>query len=293
MIQSVIKFSEDIWLACHLGGELSEYGSYPSSSWEMDVMDAAYMGWFPDREKSIDAHLRVTEDEDQTIITKRPSIEFTTIPAEKESTFRSSTVDHHASYVPILEYSRSILDSAWLALTSRSPNPDHKANFEKFLYEMKSRWSKQLLHTLALLTAMVNCQIGLSAARWVRKYFVPAVIQYDEDNKVIGLLAKHTCSPEKFEAKQMMSVGRHLQRPSQGKDLVLVDLAVPSAPVGIIPDFCYRYHTDEDFEKRMQVLYRGLGRIIATGKVEFVYMTPETYAATMQKRMQEGTTNEK
>ena len=297
MIVSAMGFSENILRECHVGGELSEYGSYPSSSWEMDVTDAAYMGWLPDLEKSIDSHLRVREDEDQTIITEGPSIKFTTIPAEEENTFRSSTVDHHVRYVPILEYSRSILDSAWRALDPTSPNLDHKAAFRKFLHEMKARWSKPLLHTLTLLTAMVNCQIGLSAARWVRKYFVPALIQYDDDDdnkKVLGLLAKHSFPSEKFEVKQMMSVGRHLQSPSLGKDLVLVDLDVPSAPLGIIPDFNYGEDEDEGFESRMQVLYRGLWRVNPPPEeLEFVYMSPETYAATMRKRMQEPAGNEK
>ena len=287
MIQSAIKFSESIWRECHVGGELSEYGSYVSSSWEMDVTDAAYMGWLPHREKPIDSHLRAIEDEDQTIITEGPSVEFTTIPAEQESSFRSSTVDHHVYHAPILEYSRSILDSAWHALDPTSPDPNHKAVFERYLHEMRSRWSKQLLHTLTLLTAMVNCQIGLSAARWVRKYFVPALIQYDDNNKVLGLLAKHTFPSEKFEVKQMMSVGRHLQGPSLGKDLVLVDPAVPSAPVGIILDFNYGDHEEEDFEGRMQVLYRGLWRFGPPEELDFVYVSPETYAATMQERMQE------
>ena len=293
MIQSAIRFSENIWRECHVGGELSEYGSYPSSSWELDITDTAYKGWLPDRRKSTYPHVRVIEDEDQRILTEGPSIEITIFPAEQESTLRSSTVDHNVYDVPTLEYSRSILDSAWRALDPVSPSPDHKANFETFLHEMKLRWSKRLLHTLTLLTAMVNCQIGLSAAQWVREYFLPALIQYDDNNKVLGLLAKHTFPSEKSEVKQMMSVGRHPQGLSLGKDLVLVDPAVPCAPVGIIPDFSYGDHDEEDFESRMQVLYGDLAKIVAPGKVEVVSMSPENYAATMRKRMQEGAGNEK
>ncbi len=223
MIQSAMRFSETIWRECHIGGELSKYGSFPNSSWEMDVTDAASMGWWPDPEKSTGPHLRVIEGGDRPVITEGPSIEFTTLsaePPESESTFRSIILDHHVNPVPILEYSRSILDYAWCALGRRSPNRNRKADFEKFLHEMKWRWSKQLLDTVTLLTAMVNCQIGLSAARWVRKYFVPALIQYDDDNKV-------------------------------------------------------------------------LGKLVAPGEIEFVYMSPEDYAATMQKSMQEGSGNEK
>ena len=286
MVQSAMRFSENIWRECHVGGELSKYGSFPNSSWEMDVTDAASMGWWPDPEKSLGPHLHVIGGDDQTILTEGPSIESTTLsaePPELESISLSSIVEHRNDYVPILEYSRSILDHAWRASDRVHRNRDQKADFRTFLHEMKGRWSKQLLDTLALLTAMVNCQIGLSAARWVRKYFVPALIQYDKDNKVLGLLAKHTCSSEKSEVKPMMSVGRHLQGPSLGKDLVLVDCDRPSAPVGIIPDFCYRDQTDEEFEKRTQVLYSGLGKLVAPGKMEFVYMSPESYSAAMRE----------
>ena len=287
MIQSAVKFFENIWRECHVGGELSEYGSYVTSSWEKDLTDVTYMDWLPDGEKPIASHLRAIQDEDQTIITEEPSVELKKIPAEQESSFRSSTGDHHVYHVPILEYLRSILDGSWQALDSASSDPYRKTVFERHLREMRSRWSKQLLHTLALLTAMVNCQIGLSAARWVRKYFVPALIEYDDNNKVLGLLAKHTFLSEKFKVKQMMSVGRHRPGPSLGKDLVLVDPAVPSAPVGIIPDFNYGDHEEKDFGGRMRVLYRGLWRVGPPEELEFVHMSPETYAATMQERMQE------
>ena len=296
MIQSAMKFCENVWQNCHMGGELSKYGCYPESSWKMNITDAASMGWWPDVEKSKDPHLCLIEDGDQTVLTEGPSIEFKTLPDEipgLESIFLSSIRDHDVDYVPILEYSRSILDSAWCASDRGRGNSDIEYDFKTFLHEMKWRWSRPLLHTLALLTAMVNCRIGLSTARWVRKHFVPALIQYDKDNKVLGLLAKHTCSSETFEVKQMMSVGRHLRGPSLGKDLVLVDLALPSAPVGIIPDFCYTKQSSKEFEERMRVLYDGLGEIVAPGKVRFVSMSPEYYAATMQRRMQEGTVNHK
>ena len=244
------------------------------------------MGWLPDPEESIGPLRCVIEDEDQTTIIERPSEEFTTIPAELESTFRSKTIGHNVDYVPILEYSRSILDAAWWAWNSNE-NAHIENFFEKFLHEMESRRSKPLLHTTKLLVAMVNCQIGLSAARWVHKYFVPALIHYNDDNKVLGLLAKHSCPSGNIAPKQMMSVGRHLQGLSIGKDLVLVDPAVPSAPVGIIPDFNDGDHEEQDFEGRMQVLYRGLWRGGSPEEPDFVYMSPETYAATMQERIQE------
>ena len=126
-------------------------------------------------------------------------------------------------------------------------DPNQKNNYEEVLDEMKWKCSKPLLQTLVLLVAMVNCRIGLSAARWVRKYFVPAVIQYDENNQFIGLLAKNSCPSENFIAKEMMSVGRHMEGPSVGKDVVLVDFAMPSAPVGLIPDFVYGEYEEENF----------------------------------------------
>lgn len=293
MIQSAIKFSKDIWRDCFIGGELSKYGSYLDSDWETDIPNATHEGCSPNPEKSIDPSLRAIEDDDPKITLEGSSIGLATIPARLGSISRLSTADHHIDYVPILEHSRGMLAAAYYVWISTYPRPDHKTRFEKFQHEMKSRWSKQLLHTLTLLTAMVNCQIGLSAAEWVRRYFVPVLIQYDKDNVVLGLLAKHARPSKKQRSKLMLSVGRHVQRKSLGKDLVLFDLAAPSAPVGIIPDFRYGDETEEEVEKRMRVLYRGLGGFDDSGTFKLAYTSPESYAATMRKRMQEGTVNDK
>ena len=293
MIRSSIESFTGIWQSCRAGGELCKYGSYPDSVWKMDVTDATYMGCSPNPEKSMDPCSRAMEDEDPTTIVKRPSIEFTTIPAEIESTSQAGTVNRHVDYLPILEHSRSILGAAWNAWYSTSSDLHNETDFGEFQRAMEPKCSKQLSHTLILLTAMVNCQIGLSAARWVRKYFVPALIQYDKNNIVLGLLAKHTCSSGKFEVKQMMSVGRHLPGPSVGKDLVLVDLAAPSAPVGIIPDFCHGDARNEEFRERLRVLYNGVGKIVAPGRFNIGHMSPENYAAAIRKRMQENLVSEK
>ena len=290
MIQSAIRFFHQIWLRCHIEGELSKFGGYPDSNWEMDFTDATYLACSPNPGKPIDPCSRAIEDGDPTIITKGPSIEYATSSAELESTSRPSTVNHHVDYVPILEHSRSILNAAWDAWHLVS---QEATLFEEFQHAMKSKWTKQLLQTLTLLTAMVNCQIGLSAARWVRKYFVPALIQYDKNNIVLGLLAKHTCSSGEFEVKQMMSVGRHLQGPSFGKDLVLVDLAAPSAPVGIIPDFCYESDTNEEIRERMRVLYRDLRECDDVGTFKLAYVSPESYAAELRACPQEDAANKK
>ena len=282
MIWSAIKFSKKMWQACHIGGELSKYGTCPKSSWELDVTDAASMGWWRDPEKSKGPHIRVMMDRENSILTKGPSIELKTLPAEPPgpgSILLSSVFDHNVDYVPILEHSRSILDIAFCA-SDNVRDPKDETYFKTFLDEMEWRWSKPLLQTLTLLIAMVNCEIGLSAARWVRKYFAPAVIQYDKDTEVIGLLARHSCPLRDVTSKQMMSVSRHVHGPSVGKDLILVDFAVPSAPVGLIPDFFH--DAEENFDSRMQLLYRGLGEIVAPGKLE----SPETYAAIVQKRIQ-------
>ena len=282
MIQSAVRFSNDIWRDCHAGGELSKYGSYLGRAWEMDITNASYVGCSPNPEESIAPCPRAMGDDDPTIITEGPSKEFATTPAELENTFGPSPVNHHVDHVPNFEYSRRVLDAVWYALDNKYPS------FEEIQHEMKSRWPKELLHTLTLLTAMVNCQIGLSAARWVRKYFVPALIHYDEDNIVLGLLARHA-RPAEDEFKLMMSVGRHLQGPSLGKDLVLVDLAAPSAPVGIIPDFCYRNEWEEELIRRMMVLYRGLGDFDEPGSFKLAPLSPESCAASIRKAMQEGT----
>ena len=278
------------WQECHRGGELSKFGSCPKSSWELDVTDAAAMGWWRHPEMIKGPHFRVIRGGQETLLTEGPSIESKTLSAEPpglESISLSSVVDHNVEYVPLLEYSRSILDSAFCAAYNVRLDSNQKHNFEEVLDEMKWKCSKPLLQTLVLLVAMVNCRIGLSAARWVRKYFVPAVIQYDENSQFIGLLAKHSCPSENFIAKEMMSVGRHMEGPSAGKDMVLVDFAMPSAPVGLIPDFVYGEYEEENFNSWMQMLYRSVGKVVAPRKLEYRFISPEYYAAIVKKRMQE------
>ena len=278
MIQSAIRFSREIWRDSHVGGELSKHGSYLNSTWDIDIPNATY-----NPENQTDPCPSAMDDDGPTVLTEEPIIEFATTPAELQNTIGSSTANHHVDYVSNFEHSQRILGAVRCALESKSPS------FERFQHEMKSKWSKQVLYTLALFTAVVNCQIGLSAAEWVGKHFVPVTINYDKDNVVLGLLAKHACPSQAHESKLMMSVGCHVRSGALGKDLVLFDLATPSAPVGIIPDFCYRFSKDkEDYEERMRVLYNGLGKVVAPGEFAIDHVSPEDYAAKLLMRMQEN-----
>ena len=270
MIQSAVRFSKAVWRGRLLGGELLGYGK---------VTDAAPVGSWPDPENSMNLLFRGMNNEDQAIITEEPTIEVATPRVALEDMFGSSTADYHAEYGTSLEYSRKVLSLALRASGVISPDPYSKAVYEQFQEYMESRWSKQLLRTLTLLTAMVNCRIGLSAAEWVRRHFVPVRIKYEKDYVVLGLLAKHALPSRKHESKQMMSVGRHLQATSFGSDLVLVDLAAPSAPVGIIPNFDRAHKSEEEFSRGMLVLYRGLGKYDDSGSFEFARISPESYAA--------------
>ena len=144
MVGWAIRFCGKIWKECHIGGELSKYGSYPESSSEIDLTDAASMGWWPDVAKSKNPHLRFIEDGHQTIITEGPSIEHKRLPDEPpglENIFLSSLCDHDVDYVPILEYSRSILDIASCASDRARGGSGVEDDFKLFQHEMKWRWS--------------------------------------------------------------------------------------------------------------------------------------------------------
>lgn len=62
----------------------------------------------------------------------------------------------------------------------------------------------------------------------------------------------------------MFCGGRHVSRASRGKDLALVDPAT-KMPVGLLPDFADNLQTEEEFVKRMSVLYNGLVTKVGSG----------------------------
>jgi hypothetical protein len=55
----------------------------------------------------------------------------------------------------------------------------------------------------------------------------------------------------------MVSVGRHLDRESMGKDLAIVD-PVTKVPVGLLPDFLYYDRTGEEYQEIVMALYNRL-----------------------------------
>ena len=122
---------------------------------------------------------------------------------------------------------------------------------------MQHRWPAPLLQMMLLLTAMLGCKLGLSAAPWVQQYFVPVRVQYGR-HSILGLLSKHARDSDQTSFQHMFSAGRHpLGGPYSGMDLVLVDPA-KRTPVGLLPDFYDDDMTLDQFTERRGILYDWL-----------------------------------
>ncbi|KAG8529088.1 uncharacterized protein KY384_005723 [Bacidia gigantensis] len=282
IIRSSMEYSEDLWRFSHRGGELSTFGNFPQISWELDVMDAATLGWVPDAGSSFGDALLMTEEKSQTTIMTGPRLIFREGPIGEDHDLTRIEEDRSMEHVTILQQSRKILDHMWCASDRMTKDPAQESDFKIFVSTPRFKWPKPLLQTMLLLAAMVNCQIGLSAARWVHKRFVPVLIAYGKDTKVLGLLARHARPSKLGEIKEMYSAGHHPQGKSIGKDLVLIDPVVSAGPLGIVPDFLYVDQTSRQFETRMKTLYGGLIKIIGPGKVAIPYISPEVLTSQRQ-----------
>ena len=135
----------------------------------------------------------------------------------------------------VVSASNEDLGYFWCAVDNNRDDSAICADWGYFKTAMSGKWTNKLLQTLLLMTAMVNCQVPLSAITWARDRFVPVSVQFSTIT-VIGLLAKHACRPDLVTGQPMLSVGRHPRGPSIGKDLVLADPRM-KVPVGLIPDF--------------------------------------------------------
>ena len=133
-----------------------------------------------------------------------------------------------------------MLEQACMILTSMPLADDGsdtpRESWKAFRLSVKGEWPEVLLHTMILLSAMIGCEIGMSAVAWVQERFVPVLIAYRK-LKVLGLLAKHAIPSSK--RNYLLSVSRHHSNDLselQMRDLVLVDPETKAA-VGIISHF--------------------------------------------------------
>jgi hypothetical protein len=268
LVESAMHFSERKWQESHKGGELSKFGSFPKTEWELNGIDAMRSGWIPKDGQWAQENFRVIEDGDETIMMFGRFQEYEEDPLEElmMGIFGDNDNDEPHEYVTLYEQSRMILDHMWCGL-DRSLNPAQASDWRSFRRDMRGAWCKPLLQMILLQAALVSCGIGLSATTWMRRRFVPVCVKYSNVN-LLGLLAKHARSEE---PRGMYSVGRHLDRTSFGKDLVLVDPTTKLA-VGLLPDFLPLIRTDEQYIERLRILYNGLMEPIGPGRAAFAAM---------------------
>ena len=98
---------------------------------------------------------------------------------------------------------------------------------------------------------------------------------------LLGLLAKHARSEEPHG---MYSVGRHLDRTSFGKDLVLVDPTTKLA-AGLLPDFLPLVRTDEQYIERSRIFYNGMLTSVEPRETAFALMPLDKLLEVKEKKL--------
>ena len=259
IIETAMQFSQRTWTESHVCGELSKYGNFPSSGWAISLHEAINLHWIPNPAETLREPFVQIEDEDHAFLDHGPIIQF----KEDDNPLLGASADKREEMAAedersVFVQARRILDHMCCGTDPTMPNRAQESDWRIFKDQMRPRWSRPLLHTMALLAAMISCHICLSAAVWVNEYFVPVAINYDRNTTVLGLLARHARLSERCKARKMLSIGRHPNGKALGMDLVLVDHAISRAPVGIIPNFLQVIRSDDEFVERMKVLYAGL-----------------------------------
>ncbi|VUC28929.1 unnamed protein product [Clonostachys rosea] len=185
VIETAMKFSENIWRESHVGGELSAYGNFPENDWEISFQDAWRSGWTYDAERTKGPHLIVTEEGDRITVAEGPTVAYKEqrdITGKFPGCLDDDECDEGDDDA-VLKQARMILDHMWCAHDPKVKNLAQKHDWEEYCDSMRTLWQEPLLQTMALLAAMIGCQIGLSAAPFVRKHFIPAVVRYPEEKK--------------------------------------------------------------------------------------------------------------
>lgn len=164
---------------------------------------------------------------------------------------------------------RAILNLMWGATDTRNQNLAMQDDWRFSLTVLSKCWSAPLRSLMLLMTAMVSCQIPLSAAVWAREHFVPVLVQFGS-LELLGLLAKHAVRDD-LVIQPMLSAGRHPPgSQSQGTDIVLAD-PFTKAPVGLVPDFLYHQRTDEEYVVRIKALYGDFAYNVPPNGVGIVF----------------------
>jgi hypothetical protein len=172
LLDSAMRFSSRKWHQCHKGGELANYGSWPE-------VESSRLGMAR-------VHLEMCEEE-------APSLE-----REAEmSRLRAEIAEEEARepHYDLLEEARKTLDIIWATIDPYIQDAGMQSDGYYIKQKLKRYYHPKLMEFLVLLTAMVSCQVPLSAAIWARKYFIPVRVDYKKFH-VIGLLAKHAIASD-------------------------------------------------------------------------------------------------
>lgn len=266
----------------HRAGELSKYGNYPSLEWDLDDAEAMRFGWM--RMGNRNAVRLVSEGEDTHLVYgggwdyhEQPDAIFQALheTSEDESPWPGHTHSPPApeQSEPLLQHARKVLDHMWSG--HGDANMAQKSDWRIYKQEMYPQWPEPLIRALMLLTGLMGCGLGLSAAAWANRYFVPVYVHF-HSKTLIGLMARHTRSSpsDRGEIRQFWSVGRH--HPStpgtKGKDILLVDPETKLA-VGLLPDFLPNMPvTDEVYAERMANLYHGFSKVFPNNSVGILHL---------------------
>ena len=271
-LESSMRLFQERWTESHIGGELSKFGNYPSTSQTLEYSEALRYGW-----RNLDPRttFHVRENANFTSLRYGPRLEFVeydcvqNIYSLDELDTEEKNID--ADHVSLLEQTHRILDHMWCAENPMTIDEQQRLEWRGFRRDMRACWSAPLLRTMLLLAAMITCRIPLSAAEWVNRLFVPIYAQYGHAQyggtfTTLGLLAKHARQQEtkRDVRKRMYSVGQHLpeettptRRRRYGRDLFLVDPNT-KVPVGLLPHFLSASCSDEHYVKMMNLKYADL-----------------------------------
>jgi hypothetical protein len=262
----------------HRAGELSKYGNFPQLSWDLDDADAMYFGWVRKGDRNA---VRIFEDGGNMHVVRgggwdyheQPDPLYETLDEGSSEPAHPQGPSKPERSEPLLEYARKVLDHMWSA--HGDSNEGQRSDWETFKREMRAAWPEPLIRALMLLAGLVGCGLGLSAAAWANRYFVPVYVATGK-TVVVGLMARHVRSnpQERKEPRQFWSVGRH--HPStpgkKGKDILLVDPETLLA-VGLLPNFLPEVPvSDEVYARAMAVLYHGLAQVLPDNTVKILYL---------------------
>lgn len=283
-ISNTMKLCSQYFDESHRAGELSKYGNFPSLQWDLDDIDAMHFGWLRRGDRNT---IRTLEDGEGTHVVygggwdyhEQPDwiyedfIEIHDDTAQEPGHVQAPS--HSGQSEPLLQYARKVLDHMWSGDLHGDSNVSQKSDWEHFRRQMFPRWPEPLIRALMLLTGLIGCGLGLSAAAWANRYFVPVYVGVGK-TVVVGLMARHVRSPptDRREPRQFLSVGRH--HPStpatKGKDILLVNPETGLA-VGLLPDFLPTVSVpDEVYAQRMADLYHGFAQVLPDNTVRILHL---------------------